>query len=502
MLARPALETLPYGSPLRIWTLSDSDAWLRHHVMFGAPDQALTLLGERGSAISDELLKSMQRALVLRQTGDFVGSNDLLEWAELEAERRAVRSVSRTAGSFIINDRVLGYSPSPGELSMISYYRMMNYLALGNSAAAAVEARRLSNRLDTAAGEEGHDCREEGMLRYLAGLVFEAAGELNDGLVALRHSESSFRSCGPETGISPPGGFGADLYRLASRVGVGEVADSARARYADAAARYAPGAGEVLLVFERGFVAHLTEEFIEVPLIVEEVSEVDEEDTDEIARLAASIAAEFTLSYQDRTTWGSSVADRRYGRRARADVDDVYFLRLAWPGIMRDAPRNLSIRIIAETDSVPMSKVGDLSAVAEQELEARRGGMLARLVARGILKYVISREMEKKAEEEGGKLLGTLTGFVANAAANELERADTRSWSLLPDEVSVARLTLPEGSHRLRVQGVGPGGEVSGTMELEAVQVDAGRMTVVHHRLWADDLRGLSRSGEEVEGVP
>ncbi|HUE95267.1 MAG TPA: hypothetical protein VMN39_01320 [Longimicrobiaceae bacterium] len=500
MLVRPALETLPYGSPLRVWTLSDSDAWLRHHMMFGAPDQALTLLGSRASPISDDLLRSMQRALVLRQSGDFEGSNELLEWAELEAERRSVRSVSRTAGSFIINDRVLGYSPSPGELGMISYYRMMNYLALQDLAAAAVEARRLSNRLDSAEGGEVPGCREEAMLRYLAGIAFEAAGELNDGLVALRRSEASFRSCAADAGISPPSGFGADLYRVAHRLGVRDVADSARAHYSDAAVRYAPGAGEVLLVFERGFVAHLTEEYIDVPLIVEEVSEFGEDDTDEIAKLAASIATGITLGYRDRGTWGSSVRDGQYGRRRPVDIDDVYFLRLAWPGIRRDSPQALSIRVLTDTDSAAAARVGDLSAVAEHDLDARRGGMLARLVTRGILKYVISREMEKKAEEEGGRLLGTLTGFIANAAASELERADTRSWSLLPDEVSVARLTLPEGNHRLRVQSLGPGGELSGTIELGTVQVGAGRMTVVHHRLWADDLSGLTLPGGE-EGV-
>jgi uncharacterized protein len=494
MLARPAPETLPYSSPLLTWTLSDADAWLRHHVMFAEPDRALALLDTRKSPISDSLLRSLQRAIVLRQSGDFDGSNDLLEWADQEAERRLVRSVSKTAASFLLNDRILAYAPSPGEMGMIPFYRMMNYLSTRDMAAAAVEARRLTALLDRQDRGAVRRCRGDAMLQYLAGLAFEAAGELNDALVSLRRSDEGFSSCEAAVGIAPPEGFGADLFRVATRLGVTEVADSARARYPGAAKRYVAGAGEVLVVFERGFVAHLTEEALEVPILIEDVEGVDGDDAEGISHLGASIAAQLLLGYEERGAWGSSAWHRRRGLRRAADIDDFYFLRLAWPGIRRDTEPTQSIRLLIGEDTTTAARVADLSTIAAHDLEARRAGMLTRLVTRGIAKYLITREMEKKAEEEGGKFLGTVTGLLANAAANELERADTRNWSLLPDEVAVARLTLPAGSHQIRVQSVSPAGEVSGTVDLASVDVRAGGLTVLHHRLWSDDLSPLSAS--------
>ncbi len=485
IFARPPFEFLPYNSPLRTRTLAEPDAWLRHHMMFGRPDSALHLLEGRNSAAPDELLRAVQQAIVLREAGDHAGSNELLEWAEREAEQRSVRSITRTAGSFLINDRALSWVPAAGEFAMIPFYRMLNYAESGDWTAAAVEARRMTTLLGREDRGSVRACASDAMLQYVSGLVFEAAGELNDALVALRRAEASYSICGAEGVVSQPAGLGADLYRVARALGVAEVADSARVRYGLERRSSDPEAGEILIILERGFIGHLTEEVIDIPIVVEEIDSLKADDQERLATVGAAIAARLALDYGEHGVWGRGYGAGRYRGRRDIDLDDIYVLRLAWPALRRDPPP-AKAWLIVDGDTLGLYPSADLSVVAEEDLQARRTGMLARLVTRGILKYLLVHEAEEKAEEEGGRLAGTVTGLLANAVANNLERADTRSWTLLPDEIVVARVTVPAGRHELSLQvsdGVGDQTRVT----LDRVEVRRGRLTIVHRRLWSDD---------------
>ena len=55
-------------------------------------------------------------------------------------------------------------------------------------------------------------------------------------------------------------------------------------------------------------------------------------------------------------------------------------------------------------------------------------------------------------------MLGWLAKWTARTAATLTERADTRSWSLLPAEFRVSRFTLPPGTHAIEI-AVGDGRE-------------------------------------------
>src|SRR5690606_3910725 len=75
-------------------------------------------------------------------------------------------------------------------------------------------------------------------------------------------------------------------------------------------------------------------------------------------------------------------------------------------------------------------------------------------------------------------------GRLANLVGNQLEQADTRSWTLLPDRISLLRMQLPPGTHPVQLDIEGEGG-ARWTQDLGSVQVDPGRLTVVRSRVWA-----------------
>ncbi|MBW3627976.1 MAG: hypothetical protein KY464_01650 [Gemmatimonadetes bacterium] len=484
MPARPAPETLPAESPLLSRSLADSDAWLRHYLFVGEARTAVDALQPKSPlAPRDGLLRALQEGIVLHQAGEYRRSNQALEWAEVEADRRYTRSVSREVASFVINDGVVGYTPPAGELVMVPYYRILNYLALRDVAAAMVEARKataLIARLDRSRAQR---CREDGMLLYLAGMVQEMGGELNDALVSLRQAQRAFASC--ESAVDVERAIAGDLHRLALRSGVTEVADSVAVKFSLQSATPRPG-GDLLLLVEHGFVAHRAEQALHVPIFPEELDGLESSNLEQITAVAARVTTRLLDNASEKRVWGRAWDDAPLVQWANA-LEGAYVLRLAWPALRLEATRPAAVRVWVDDSVAAVSTAGDLTAMMHREMEQRRAAMLTRLVARGVVKYLLSREVEKKSEEKGGEAAGFLMGRLANFAANRLEQADLRSWSLLPDRISMVRTRLPEGVHRVRIETLGADGQVTGVRDLGEVTIRPNETLVLGQRVWGDD---------------
>ncbi|HEX7241782.1 MAG TPA: hypothetical protein VF263_15990 [Longimicrobiaceae bacterium] len=483
----PAPETLPPGSPLRSATLARGDAWLRHYLMAGDFDAALEMLapGSR-AAPGDELVRHLQLGVVLHQAGRWAESNAAFEWAEREAEDRVTRSARRALGSVLLNDGTLEYVPSPSERAMIPYHRTLNYLALGSRDEAVVEARKAGALL---AAVEKPGCGDA-FLPYLGGLVFGAAGERNDALVALRRSQRAWDAC--EGGVAAPGALGEDLFRAAALLGVREVADSARARYRIAEPAPAAGTGDLVVVVEHGWVAHRAAEDLHVPVFPDEVDGLDDDDRESLAAASGRITARLLGSASGDGPWS-----RPYGRGGVSSVADAlagaHVLKVAWPAYRLEASRPAALRVLVDDTVAASSLVQDVSSGVERDFAGRRAMVLARAVGRGVLKYAVAREVEKKAEKEGGEVAGFFAGRLLNLAGNVLEQADTRSWSLLPDRISLARLALPAGEHRVRIE-VSRGGwdGAVDTLDLGVVVVRPGERVFRSRRVWGDEQGDVS----------
>ncbi len=206
----------------------------------------------------DPLLEALYTGALAHYAGEYSRSSADLIRANALAEDRYTSSVSRAALSLVSSDRSLEYEPSETERLLIHYYGALNHLALGDIDGAAVEARRLSNVLDRYddAGSDRARSSLRVFFRTFAGSVFEAAREWNDADVAYRKATGS-----------PTGG------RTAAPEG-------------------AEGTGEVIVLLERGFIAHRIEEALYISLLSDEVDALTgaEEDEDRAA-VAGAISA-------------------------------------------------------------------------------------------------------------------------------------------------------------------------------------------------------------------
>jgi uncharacterized protein len=480
--ARPSPAALPAGSPLGESALPDGEAWLRHYVFLGASTEALGLLSpRRGPYTRDRLVRDLQAGIVHHLEGRHAESNALLLSAEAEVERRLTRSVTRAAGSLLVSDQALLYVPTFTERASIAYYRMLNFMALGEGEAAAVEARRLNAFLLHHEDETGRRCGANGFFQYLTSFAYAAEGAWNDAVVSLRQSERAYAECAPAGGVPEP--VLADLARAALRSGMPELAPEGAGW--PAGSPLDGSHGRLLVLVEGGFAPAKVPRLLHVPIFPEEVEGLAGGEAGEILAAAATVSARLVSSLTEQATWGASWDDDPLVRWGRS-LEGAHMVRLAWTDhLLPDHPSGMRVEVGSHSGEMAMAE--PLAQRLLEEFQAQRAAVITRAVARAISKYLLTREAEQRAEKEGGRAAGFLAGLFTNLTLNALEEADTRSWSLLPQRIGVLHLELPAGEHAVRVE-VGGGGRL---VELGTVRVEAGRTAVFSARLWPESVSGV-----------
>ena len=432
--------------------LSVYDGDLRHLAGQHRFEDALELAETEGGDAGDDLLSTLNIATIEHYAGNFESSNGLLIAADIEIDNRFTKSISKAALSLITSDRSLDWVPTRLERPMIHVYGALSYLGMGELDEAAVEARRLSILLDAMADRDmpadEHDYYLT--LRYFAGAVFEAAGEVNDSRIAYQYA-----------------GFGSD-----------EQAGGTHTQF-----------GEVAVLVESGFVANRVERSVNLLLDDDDADYVRHgSDSDRYHAASCLSGDRLRFAYDsfgtppDRDGCGRRRSGRRAGSKRgdeKEDEDDIgYLLRVAWPVMQRsvDDASNGQVHAYVPESGFAGEYVlrADLSGATIDEFNGRAPEILIKALARAAVKYTVVDAIADDSE---------VAQVVGNAITALLERADTRGWNLLPSTLEIVRLRLPPGLHRIEVEI--HGNDLSnGPLVLEDVFVEPGRLTVVSARAW------------------
>ncbi|MFA6015465.1 MAG: hypothetical protein WC742_10405 [Gallionellaceae bacterium] len=116
--------------------------------------------------------------------------------------------------------------------------------------------------------------------------------------------------------------------------------------------------------------------------------------------------------------------------------------------------------------------VEDVSGIAEQSFNDRLPVIIARGVARLVVKQSAAQAVKKQVDNP-------LFSIVADITTNVSERADTRSWSLLPGNIQMSRLVLPPGKYDVMATYYGAQGNIVGAREFKGVLVKPGQKAFI-----------------------
>ncbi len=355
------------------------------------------------------VLYYLDKGLVQHHAGKFKESDANFDLAEKRMEELYTTSVSRAAGTLIINDTTQDYAGEPFERALTNVYRSLNYVFLGNLDEALVESRKVERFLTELGDKVGAKpiYKDDAFARYLDAMLYADAGKKDDARISYQAAQTAYADYATAYGTPVPH-F--------------EFAKGPKKR------------GEVVFIHYNGVAPRkITKTFqIAWGLAVATMRESGDAEAND-ARVKNALTAGFL---------GSAVT-------------------VAFPAYVQDPYLITSSEIII--DNAPVAStllMEDISAIATKTLEHRMGATKTRAIARATIKFIMAEAASKVAaracdQAPGGQLAimickGLARG-IAHGVAAASEIADTRGWAVLPAQIRMARVKLEPGPHDIGV---------------------------------------------------
>ena len=374
----------------------------------------------------DRVLFYFHAGLVSHLNGEYEMSNQYFDKADEQIEQLYTRSVSAEAAAFVSNDLVISYRGEDFETVLIHYYMALNYLLMGELEEALVECRRVNIKLDelnTRYDDNKNVYKADAFVHYLMGIIYEANGDVNNAFVAYRNAVDVYEADYSNFyGLSVPSQLKDDFLRTAEAQGASAVLNEYRDKWDIADwthPRESYDLGRLVVIWDNGLAPYKGEDAIEVP-------------------------------FED------------------------YYLRVAFPVYIARASKLANVQIQAGQQASKSEKVEDITLIAMKNLDDRKQRVIAKAAARGVAKYAL----KEKVEDEFGETAGCIVN-IFNVAT---ERADTRAWQTLPDEIHIGSMFLEPDRYDVKLDFMDHYNQVDFSDTFEDLQISKRRTTFITYR--------------------
>ncbi len=378
-----------------------------------------------------QLLYYLNRGVVASMQGNFEDSNNFLERAyELGEDLR--NNYWNVATSLLINPMVAYYTGEDHELLLLHYYKVLNYLQLGDTQAALVECKRMNIKLvkysrqynEGLLGNKGRYHRDA-FIHTLMGIIYDADRDYNNAFIAYRNAVNIYREDYlPLFGLDAPEQLQQDLLRTAHRMGF----TSELQRYEKELGRkyneQKTNEGELVFFWNNGLGPIKSEWSLNFALIR--------------GRGGAMVFK------NDELGWNLPFAVSSNEEYEEKGLGNLELVRVAFPKYVERRAYFTSAQLYSPFGtSRELELAQDINGIAVHSLQQRMFKEFSTSLLRVALKK--SAEYGVRSENED---LGAIVGLV-NAFT---ERADTRNWQTIPHSISYTRLPLPAGEQSVELQ--------------------------------------------------
>lgn len=395
----------------------------------GLPLQAMERLREvfPDSTGGDRLLYLMELGNLARYSNQQLISQTALLRAEQLSDLQRGTDLGQQAQSMLTSDLALDFRGADYEKVFINYCLAASYAAQGNYEDAAVEARRVNEKLkefNTYYQENPNRYTDDAFVRYFMGVLYEMDGDYDDALVSYRLALAAYDSVySRDYDLNAPDQLRSDAMRLADYNGFESLFQDFQQRWPDISyTRPGADSGEIVAIVETG-------------------------------NISPRLERDFSVYSEDR----------------------VY--RIALP-VIPDFPRQrISGTVSTGVYSSPLFLVQDMNGIARKNLEDQAGRNVLRAAARLAVKAGVSELGENLTEQlTDNETVSSGVGLILSIFGAATERADLRAWLTLPSQIHMARFQVPQGTWPVSFTVNGR------TFEHEPVTVRAGEITLVFLR--------------------
>ncbi len=366
---------------------------------------------------TDDVMVNMNKGMLLRMTGDYTGSNVAFEQAKNRIEELYSTSITESAGSVILNDETISFDGDKHEQVLVHLYMAANYIDLGDYDAARVEVLQSHVKMN----EWGEPKDEVPFMRYFSGMLFEILGEQDSALVSYRKAVDAYKITKARHGLNIPVQLKRDFLRLLAAERLWNEYKRYKNEFGMKGMK-APnkGMGELIVIMNNGLVPQRQQHTIH--------------------------------------TWSNAMAMN---------------IKIALPTYPFPPAYVDQVRVTAGNQGKLLETVSNLDGMARAALAENLPAITARAIARAVVK--------KKSEKEAGDRNGALGQFAMMILNQATEIADTRCWNTLPQQIQLARLWLPSGSHTVTLEVLGAGGVLRDTIEVPVTIKAGGKTVLIEH---------------------
>jgi len=365
--------------------------------------------GEQPAKFGDHTgLILLERAMTFQAQGLYGLSARDLEVADKELELLDISGdVVGNIGKYIYSDSAPRYKASPFEKLALNAMNILNYLAEGDLRGARVEAKRFTVMRDYL--EERDPLRAHGAIgSYLSGFVFDQLGERNE---AMRYYDEALADRSLVTLQEP-------VARLATQTAYrgNHISDFLGHRESLVVPGWSPPVGpetgEILTVVALGRVP------FKVP-----------------RRVPIGAALGMAGAYVT-----GNIDVLRYSA----------FKVVIYPELVPAARSFAEVGVQVDGGGTRVELVSNLAAETVRDYEFIKPKILGAALSRMISRALIAEGVRAAGNEES-RGLGDILALLAEGALLGMDTPDTRSWTLLPAAIYVARTRVAAGPHTVRV---------------------------------------------------
>jgi len=386
---------------------------VRHAIENNNLEEAQSLIAKNSAMHSSYLLNQLEQARLNDLANVPSDAQTKFEnvYTQMQNKREAAK-VQLSAGleqsnALFTNDSAITYVPPAYEMSMLHSFKALNYVYKNDIEGALVEVRRANkvqvdaladNQTDidsTVKEAQQHYPSMSNVTRdvkngfqnaytfYLSALLYQSAKQYDDAYIDYKKALA----------IQPDNIYlQRDVMRLAKKQGFDQDLAEFKKRYSEASSISA-NQGEVVVLFEQGLVPKQDEFKLRLPIY-------------------------------------TSGGDARFYSLAMPVYKDNAYVR----GV-----NNINI----DSQSLELSPLVHIEALAAKTLEEQIPAKVARQVLRLVAKEKVRAELARSAGD-----VGNILANIYNLAS---EQADTRSWLTLPNQISVARSSVSAGEHLVNI---------------------------------------------------
>jgi len=380
----------------------------------------------------------LDAGMLLHYAGEYEKSNEYLTDAENAIEQLYTESVSRAAGSFILNDNTTEYAGEDYEDVYTNVFKALNYLALGQAEEAGVETRKVHVKLtrladkypveEEAVKKEAPPLfRSSALAHYLSMQMYRMDREWDEAEIDRRKIAEAI--------TGQPGVY----LRLADPEQAIALAD-------DALPTAIPeGRGVVSVVAFNGLGPEKVARQINVNTLdgcLNISSTVDDKKEGDVAEVKA-------LFHYPQIKIPIPL------------LPPGYNFTVELPEMRAKRPLADRIRVVVDgAQEVELFPIENIARAAEVTFARKVAGAYTKTFVRAGLKFAAAIAASEAANRSGGGLVGALVRFGSSTLASATEKADLRLSYFFPGEAYAGELAVDPGEHAVTVVYLRGGSEL------------------------------------------